>query len=197
MSEPISRTHLDERLLRGRVAKVVGVDVDPIVMENPSVDQAYVSPAGAPLPFDDESFDLVIADYVFEHVSREDAPGVADELLRVLKPGGWIAARTPNKWGMIGIGARSVPNRLHTRVLERLQPGRQAQDVFPTRYAMNSRPDLKRLFPADRVDLIVYGHTSEPTYFGRSRLAWRVAAFVGHLTPPRLAATLMVFVRKL
>lgn len=192
--EPIAETSRRLRLLKGRVAEVVGCDVDPVVRENPTLDAAYVMPLGEPTPFEDASFDLVIADYVLEHVTHEDAPAIAAEMMRVLRPGGWLAARTPNKWGMIGVGARAVPNSLHTRVLGRLQPGRKAEDVFPTRYAMNTRPALRELFAPHEV--VVYGHTSEPTYFGQSVAAWRAAALLGRLTPPPLAATLMVFVQK-
>lgn len=182
------------RMLRGRVAEVVGTDVDPAVLTNPALDSAQVVALGDPLPFEHSSFDLVIADHVLEHVNRDDAQDVADDVMRVLRPGGWFAARTPNKWGMIGIGARTVPNSLHVRMLRRLQPDRKAEDVFPTRYTMNTRRDLARLFAAH--DLHVYGHTSEPTYFGRSPVAWRLAAGLGRVTPPRLAPTLMIFVQK-
>lgn len=182
------------RMLRGRVAEVVGTDVDPAVLTNPALDAAQVVELGDRLPFEAGSFDLVIADHVLEHVNADDAQDVADDVMRVLKPGGWFAARTPNKWGMIGVGARAVPNSLHVRTLRRLQPDRKAEDVFPTRYSMNTRRDLGRLF-ADH-DLHVYGHTSEPTYFGRSPVAWRLAAGLGRLTPPRWAPTLMIFVQK-
>lgn len=182
------------RMLRGRVAEVVGTDVDPAVLTNPALDTAQVVALGDPLPFEDHAFDLVIADHVVEHVNRDDAQDVADDVMRVLRPGGWFAARTPNKWGMIGIGARVVPNRLHVRTLRRLQPDRKAEDVFATRYTMNTRRDLARLFAGH--DLHMYGHTSEPTYFGRSALAWRLAAGLGRVTPPRLAPTLMIFVQK-
>lgn len=182
------------RWLKGRVARVVGVDVDPVVRDNPSLDEAHVTELGAPLPFEDESFDLVTADYVLEHVDHGDAQTLATELMRVLRPGGWFAARTPNKWGVIGVGARVVPNALHVRLLKLLQPGRKAEDVFPTRYAMNTRSTLQALFAPHAVH--VYGHASEPQYVGRSVLAWRVAALVDHLTPSRLAPTLMIFVQK-
>ncbi len=182
------------RMLRGRVAKVVGTDVDEAVLSNPALDEAHVVELGAPLPFADETFDLVVADHVLEHVNAEDAQDVADDIVRVLRPGGWLAARTPNKWGMIGIGARAVPNRLHVAVLSRLQPGRKAEDVFPVRYEMNTRKDLQRLFAPHSVH--VYGHTSEPTYFGHSPTAWRLAAGLGRLTPNRFAPTLMIFVQK-
>lgn len=183
------------RSFHERVQRVVGVDVDEAVLDNPALAAADVVPPGAPLPYDDASFDLVLADYVLEHVRAEDAPGVAREVLRVLRPGGWLAARTPNKWGLIGVGARTVPNELHTRVLRRLQPGRKDEDVFPVEYHMNTRRDLRRLFPAPH-ELVVYGHASEPTYFGGAKPAWRAAQLLDRLTPPALAPTLMVFVRK-
>jgi SAM-dependent methyltransferase len=192
--EPMPEMSRRLRMLRGRVAEVVGADVDPVVEHNPTVDRSVVLAQGQPLPFDDATFDLVIADYVLEHVTPDDAGDVASELMRVLRRGGWLAARTPNKWGMIGIGARAVPNHLHTTLLARLQPGRKAEDVFPTQYAMNTRSDLRRLFAGH--DVHVYGHTSEPTYFGRSKTAWRLAAGLGRITPPRLEPTLMIFVQK-
>lgn len=193
--EPLSAYHKHLRAFHERVARVEGVDVDDVVLTNPTLADAKVIEPGATLPYDDESFDLVMADYVLEHVSREDAPKVAGEIMRVLKPGGWLAARTPNKWGMIGIGARAVPNEQHTRLLRRLQPERKAEDVFPVRYSMNTRKDLARLFGPPH-ELVVYGHASEPTYFGDSAPAWRVVQLIDRLTPPRLAPTLMVFVRK-
>jgi SAM-dependent methyltransferase len=182
------------RMLKGRVKQVVGTDVDPAVKTNPSLDEAHVVDLGAPLPFDDNSFDLVMADFVLEHINAEDAQDVANDIMRVLKPGGWFAARTPYKWGFVGIGARLIPNRRHVSLLKRLQPDRQAEDVFPVRYQMNTRKDLSRYFAGHHV--YVYGQISEPQYAGRSVLAWRIAAFIERLLPYRMAAALMVFVQK-
>lgn len=194
-TEPLPALHKQLRAFHERVGEVVGVDVDPVVLKNPHLASAQVIEPGRPLDFPDGRFDLVLADHVLEHVSEEDAPTVAAELLRVVRPGGWFVARTPNKWGMIGVGARAVPNSLHTKVLKRLQPDRKAEDVFPVRYAMNTRRRLAELFPAPH-ELVVYGHASEPTYFGGSAPAWRAAQLVDRLTPPRLAPTLMIFVHK-
>lgn len=194
-TEPLPAYSVHLRSFHERVRRVVGVDVDPVVLDNPTLADARLLAPGEAIPYEDESFDLVLADHVLEHVSAADAPRVAAELLRVLRPGGHLAARTPNKWGIIGIGARAVPNGLHTRVLERLQPGRKAEDVFPVEYQMNTRRELRRLFPPPH-ELVVYGHASEPTYFGNAAAAWRIAAFIDRLTPPALEPTLMVFVRK-
>jgi SAM-dependent methyltransferase len=193
--EPMPALHKQLRAFHERVRTVRGVDVDTVVLDNPTLASAEVIEPGAPLSFADASFDVVIADHVLEHVAEEDSHTVADELLRVLRPGGWLAARTPNKWGMIGVGARAVPNDLHTRVLSRLQPDRKPEDVFPVRYSMNTRRRLARLFPPPH-ELVVYGHSSEPTYFGSAKPAWRLAQLVDRLTPPALAPTLMIFVHK-
>lgn len=191
--EPAPAVRKQVRHLKGRVAEVVGSDVDPAVLTNPALDRAVVTELGAALPFEDASFDLIVADYVLEHVAPEDVDAFVADVVRLLKPGGWFAARTPNKWGLIGLGARAVPNRWHTRVLRRLQPARKEVDVFPTRYAMNTRKDLRRLFAGH--DLYVYGHEAVPTYFEQHRLAWHVASLFGRLTPRRLDSTLLVFVQ--
>jgi SAM-dependent methyltransferase len=192
----MSPFHRRVRDIGSHVKKVVGVDVDPVVLDNPTLSEAHVVEPGAALPFPDETFDVVYADYVLEHVDEADAPGVVAELHRVLKPGGWFAARTPNKWGVIGIGGRAVPNKLHVRVLSKLQPGRRDVDVFPTRYAMNTRKHLHRLFASPAWDLAVYGHASEPQYVGGSVPAWRVGGFIDRVTPPQMLPTLMVFAQR-
>lgn len=186
----------DLQWLKGKVARVVGADVDEAVLSNPSVDEAVVLNPDGPLPFADGTFDVVVADYVLEHIPAARAEFVASELSRVMRAGGWLAARTPNRRGMIAVGGRLVPNQQHTAFLQRLQPEREEQDVFPTVYAMNTRAVLRRLFPPSQHRVCVYGYTVEPTYFGRSVAAWRLGTFVNRLTPPALAAILMVFVQK-
>lgn len=186
----------DLQWLKGKVKRTVGADVDNAVLSNPSLDDAVVLLAGEPLPFEDGSFDVIIADYVLEHIPTDQAQVVAAELSRVLRPGGWLAARTPNRRGMIALGGRLVPNRQHHKVLRHLQPQREEQDVFPTAYAMNTRAALRRLFPDSHHARYVYGYTVEPTYFGQSTLAWRLGALINRLTPPPFTAILMVFVQK-
>jgi hypothetical protein len=69
---------------------------------------------------------------------------------RVLKPGGWFRAVTPNKWGYHAIGARLIPNSWHVPLLKFFSPHRKVADTFPTGYRMYTITDLKRLFPEDR-----------------------------------------------
>jgi SAM-dependent methyltransferase len=186
----------DLQSLRGRVHEVVGLDVDPAVHDNPSVDRALVYDGSEPFPLESASVDLVVSDFTFEHL--DDPAGAAAELDRVLRPGGWLCARTPNRWGYIGVGGRLVPNGLHRRVLPRLQPTstRQERDVFPTRYRLNTRTDLAAAFPPARWEDHTYVQHPEPLYFGRAAPVWRTVRRVGPLLPDRVAPILLVFLRK-
>lgn len=179
------------RCLRGARRQVVGVDVDPVVLDNPLVDVAHVMTDGT-IPLEGGSVDVIVSSSVFEHLERP--VDTARELDRVLKPGGWLCAKTPNRWGYIALGATLVPNRLHVPALRRLQPGREAGDVFPTRYRLNTRRAIARAFPG--YQCVVYGHDAEVTYVGRSRLATSAIGALSRVAPERLASTLMVFLRK-
>ena len=185
----------DLQTLRGRVARVIGADVDPVVADNPNLDEAIVLEGPrAPLPLDDASVDLIVSDHCFEHV--EDADFTAAELTRVIRPGGWLCARTPNRWGYIGLGARVVPNHRHVDVLGRLQPHRHERDVFPTRYRLNTRAALRKHFPPDRFDDHTYGFNAEPAYAGRSNVGTWLLGGWARVTPEWLASTWMVFLRR-
>jgi SAM-dependent methyltransferase len=190
--DPVAvRRHLGD--LRGPGRRVVGVDIDTAVKANPLLDEAHVID-GPELPFDDATFDSIVGVSAFEHV--EDPTWVARELDRVLKPGGWVCAVTPNRHGYIALGSRLVPNRWHQAVVCRLQPGREARDVFPTAYRMNSGRDLRRLFPASRFEHFTYGFDADPVYLQRIPPLASIVGYLGPLVPERLAPLLMVFIRK-
>lgn len=179
---------------KGRVAHVVGLDLDPVVIENPDLDEAHVIEIGKPYPVADGSVDIIVCDHVLEHVANPKE--FAAEIERVLKPGGWFCARTPVKWGYVGIGARAVPNSLHVRFLARLQPERKAEDVFPVVYCMNSVTALKKAFPEARWKHFTYGFNGDPGYHANSRVLFKLVETWGWLMPNHLAAKFHVFVQK-
>jgi len=182
------------QMFKGRVARVIGTDIDAAVAENPDLDEWHLVPLGEPLPVPDASIDIIVSDNVLEHVT--DPAGFAAESLRVLKPGGWLCARTPTKWGYIGLGARLIPNALHTRLLRRLQPTRKAEDVFPTAYLMNTDGALRRAFPDSDWSHHSYGYNGVPGYHGNSLLAFRLIEFWCWLMPRRLSAKYHIFLQK-
>jgi ubiquinone/menaquinone biosynthesis C-methylase UbiE len=112
---------------------------------------------GDQLPFAAGSFDLVTANMVLEHV---DDPGrLFREAARVLRPGGTFLVHTPNVRGYTTALARLVPEPLKA-IVARLLHGRQAEDVYPTRYRANSGAALSQLgtdagFAAASVDHVL------------------------------------------
>ncbi|HVB81201.1 MAG TPA: class I SAM-dependent methyltransferase [Candidatus Binataceae bacterium] len=182
------------RNFRGKCRKVIGADVDPVVRENQSLDEAAVIGPDGRIPLADGSVDLVFSDFTFEHVA--DPARFATEIDRLLKPGGWLCARTPNKWGYIAVGARLVPNRSHVKVLGALQPHRKKHDVFPTVYRLNTFGALRRYFPDARWERYAYTQNPEPAYFSDSTLAWGAMIALFKLLPARLGSVLLFFARK-
>jgi SAM-dependent methyltransferase len=181
------------RHLQGRAKRVIGLDVDPVVLENPAVDEAHVIVDGH-LPLAEASVDLVVSAFTFEHVTNPAT--FAAEITRVLRPGGWVCALTPNRRGYIGVGARLVPNKWHVRALRRLQPAKPPEDTFDVAYMLNTRADLKKWFTTDSYDHYVYTMNNEPAYFGSSMVAWRAMRLVFSLTPERFGATYFIFLQK-
>jgi SAM-dependent methyltransferase len=179
--------------LRDIAERLVGVDVAPAVMTNPSLDEAFVIDGESPLPIEDGWADVVVTNWVIEHV--DDPAWFVDECSRIVKPGGWLCGRTPNKVGYIGLGARLVPNRRHVGVLRRLQPDRKAEDVFPTRYKLNTVADLGAAF-GDGWDDLSFAVWPNLAYGGHSSVMERGERLWRAVAPDRLAPVLYVFLRR-
>jgi SAM-dependent methyltransferase len=125
------------------VQRVVGVDLDEGVSENPNLDESHVADLSA-LPFSDASFDLVFSRSVYEHF--EEPVSVLRELRRVLRTGGHLIFRTPNRFHYYAIVATLTPHRFHQWFNEKR--GFAKEDIFPTFYRANDRFTLCRLADA-------------------------------------------------
>lgn len=97
--------HWGRSLLRAlpEEARLDGVDIEPSFPELASKQAAerglasrctYQSAPAEELPFDDDSFDLVTCQTVLIHVA--DAATAVREMIRVLRPGGWLLAAEPD-----------------------------------------------------------------------------------------------------
>jgi SAM-dependent methyltransferase len=178
---------------RGRAAHVDGCDIDPAVLGNPALDASAIFNPGDRLPYPDNRFDVVVSRYVFEHI--DDPEWAARELLRVTKPGGWICARTPNKWGYVALASHLIPNRLHRAVLRWVQPQRKPEDVFPTFYRLN-RPRAVRKYFGAHARVYHYSTSAVPSYHFGSLLLFRLLLLLHRLLPPALDVSLAFFIRK-
>jgi SAM-dependent methyltransferase len=122
---------------------VVGLDVDPSALEKAAA--LGIEPVRAnveePLPFEDASFEVVVAGELFEHLQFPDA--LVGEIRRVLRPGGVLAGSVPN--------AFRVQSRL------RFLRGRPPEDD-PTHLRMFSPTALRELLAGfERIELHFVG----------------------------------------
>ena len=180
--------------LRGKAARVIGFDVSEAVLENPFIDEALVSRGPIALP--DASVDLVVSDNVFEHI--EHPAEVAAELTRILKPCGWLCARTPHLFSLMVLASKLIPNKAHARLLRTVQPGgRASRDIFPTRYKLNSMRALCRHFPPTQWRNSSYTWSPQPEYHCGSAMIARALLAYQYLKRPVLGGELLlVFLQK-
>jgi SAM-dependent methyltransferase len=180
--------------LRGKVAKVIACDIDEAVLSNSGADEAVVIQKDVPLPFPDASFDLIVADFVFEHIAGPAF--VSAELRRILKRGGWICARTPNKYCLVSLATRAIHNSMHPRLLRWVQPERKPIDVYPTVFKLNSKRDIVKWFGPDLFDDFTYRYEAEPSYFFNNRAVFAFILLINRLLPPAMKSGLFVFLRR-
>lgn len=180
--------------LRAEGRTVIGVDVDSAVLENRRLDKALVSAEGR-IDLPDGTVDVIVADHVFEHIP--DPVFLASEFDRVLRPGGWVCARTPYLFSALVAGSKLTPNRAHADVLQHVRPGsREARDVFPTLYRLNTNAALERVFPKTRWVNASYTWSPEPGYhFGRTWVV-KLLRLYQYLKRPFGGEVLLVFLQK-
>lgn len=192
------RRHL--LLMQPNCRRRIGCDVGSEVLSNPYLHEAFLldPKSCCTLPLAAGSVDLVLADWVIEHLPD---PGAAfREIHRVVKPGGWFCARTSNiryyayairRW--VGFG------RWGNGLLKRAQPDREERDAYPAFYRGNSaRVLMAQLRRQGFENPFITSWEPEPAYLNFSSLALMVggvyqrAASLGLLP----CSTLMAFAKK-
>jgi SAM-dependent methyltransferase len=181
------------RDLRFSGAVVTACDIDEAVSSHPCSDHQIILTEGDTLPFHDNEFDVIVSDATFEHIQHPEP--LAAELLRILRPGGVICVRTPNKYGYVKLLAGMVPNSVHSLFLKYAQPDRKSEDIFPTRYKLNSVRDVRRYFRGCEIHF--YRDSAEPAYYFGSSLIYRSALIVHKLMPDICGTSLCVFIKKM
>lgn len=120
--------------------KICGIDLDERVLTNKMLDEAKVANASN-IPYPDETFDIIFADNVMEHL--EQPLEVFIEINRVLKNGGTLLFKTPNRNHYMPIIARLTPLKFH-QFINKLR-GRNVVDTFPTHYKANSFNQIEHI----------------------------------------------------
>jgi SAM-dependent methyltransferase len=177
------------------VREVIGVDIDPAVLSNPTTSRnIQLHSQDVQLPLKDESVDLIVCDYVLEHLTLDDLDFLKQEVTRLLKPGGFFCARTPHYWHYVCVGARLSNLSMHTDLLRMFQPDRKMQDVFPTHYLCNTHQQVTQLFSGWQN--LSYTYVPEPSYFLGKKLVFNALALFHKLAPDFLTGNLFIFLKK-
>jgi SAM-dependent methyltransferase len=172
---------------RPSIAHLAGVDLDEAAgAQNEALDRFVVADLCARLPFDDEAFDLVYANFVIEHL--ETPASALREWRRVLRPGGSLVFLTSNRASPYLAAARLLPNRARVAV-KRIGPGAAERDVFPAAYRANTPARLSAVLGATGfVPVEVHYVATLHRYAGtRPRLARLLRALERPLPPTRLS----------
>jgi ubiquinone/menaquinone biosynthesis C-methylase UbiE len=143
--------------LKDTGAELVGVDLVDFTVFDP--DLKLVNADIAKLPFANASFDFVFSRSVMEHVV--DPLAVFKETARILNSGGKWVFLTPNKWDYVSIASRLVPNRFHSKIVNKTQ-GRKEENVFPTVYGANSYKKIDSLCRASGFKLKEISYLGQP-----------------------------------
>ena len=154
----------------GHAKFIAGVDPDKEVFSNKFINEAKILDIETNIiDYPNNTFDIVFSDNVMEHIKNSNS--VLQEINRVLKPGGVLLFKTPNKHHYMPLIARFTPTWFHRYYNKKR--GRDSADTFPTTYQLNTKSDIARFsannsFAVDRVTILEgrpeYLRLTFPTY---------------------------------
>lgn len=179
------------RDMRNKFGTVIAADVDPAVLRNKSADRVLLIEKGF-VPLEDESVDVIAADFVMEHIQHPD--DFAREMAGILRPGGWFCARTPHKAHYVAFAERHLPSIIGSRLLHKAQPKRKEEDIFPKHYKINTISDARKLFPS--WESRSFCRRTDPAYYFGRRFAYVVIDFAHRVLPVQLSGVLFIFMQK-
>src|SRR6185437_7297714 len=130
-----------ERFVR-RSRLVVGIDLDFRALREHRGLHGKIYGNLTQIPLRDESFDLITANMVVEHLEQPAA--VFSQVHRILRPGGLFVFHTTNARNPFLRIAAGIPQGLKNRLVHVLEH-RKAEDIFPTCYLANRPEDILAL----------------------------------------------------
>ncbi len=128
--------------LLSALPRLAGVDGDLESIRRHALMRDKILADAAHLPFAPRSFDLVTANMVMEHVANPEE--TLAEANRVLSPGGVFLFHTPNVASPLVFLASKLPDPVLKWIVRAFE-GRDEQDVYPTRYRINTRGRVAEL----------------------------------------------------
>jgi len=156
-----------------------GTDVSLLDLRHNITVTYRVAANGAQLPFPSCHFDLIISQWVIEHL--EMPKPVFVEMSRVLRSRGRIILLTTNANNYIPLLSRIIPSKWHGRLIEHFLH-RPSHESFPTFYRANTYKRLELLGHQSGLKLEECIYIGSPFYLAFSPLLFKIALLFEKLT---------------
>ncbi len=158
--------------------KIIGVDQNKELLEKNSVVHEKFVANLENLPFENNSIDVIVSQFVLEHV--ENPEKVFKELFRVLKPGGVFIFLTPNMLNPVMALSKILPHFVHhflrTTILKK------QEETHPTYYKVNTHKKLVSLGHAAGFERHKIVRAGNPEYLGFCKPLVPLAIFYEKIT---------------
>ena len=145
------------------LTKITGVDPDELSLKEHRLALPRTVGMSDVLPFAANSFDVVFASWLLEHLERPLSTFA--QISRVLKPGGVFVFITPNTAHPLSVLNRGLGrfSQLQGRLVEQFY-GREEADAFPTYYRANSETAVTSLCHECDLEISEFQLIPDPTY---------------------------------
>ncbi|MFH1175235.1 MAG: class I SAM-dependent methyltransferase [bacterium] len=150
-----------------KAKKRVGVDPDQEALnDNKLMDEKYCCDERN-IPNSIGQFDVIIAQWVLEHMENPDKS--FEEIERLAKPGGYFIFMTPNIYSPLILFSKICPIFLKKRFRGKL--GIKEEDTYPTCYRANSAAKINQILIRNNFEKVELKKAGVLTYFGFNKIA--------------------------
>ena len=157
----------------GRNKLSVGIDLSlDALKRNKSFDHLLNSDV-AELPFKDGSFDVVISQWVGEHLKNPKL--VYKEFARVLKRNGHLIIVTNSVYNIIMFVSAILPAKFRDKLKKKVFPSEIDEDTFPTYYKCNSKKAFENILSNLGFSKLFCGYSGDISIFLFSKFLFIVA----------------------
>ena len=178
------------QFLKNDVKKFYAADVDSLVLKNKASSKNLIIKNGK-IPLKDKSIDIIICDWVLEHVENPDL--FYKEVNRILKKGGTFCARTPHKFNYASIISNFLEGwKLKDWLLNKSQPGRKK--YFKSFYKMNTITKINRIFFNFKSNNFIA--IPDPAYTFNIKIIYNIFKFIHFVTPRFFSGIIIIFLKK-
>ena len=148
-------------------AKIVGLDLDKRVLNNPHLDEAFnLSAYDLGEKLEGNKFDIIYSQMVAEHI--DDAHRFISTQLEHLKDNGILIHSTVSKYYWVSLINDLISVNLKNWLIKELGGGRGSDDIFPAYYKLNSEKQIKAVCKSLNVNFKIIRQDEPPGYLRRS-----------------------------